>query len=362
MTDSIVGTIKITKGEVDKTLELGITHAKFRNKGVQKRLMKNQAKVHRENDKRKAVMNKVMKAQSAVKKIPPVFTSNRGVVPMPPSPEVTADYSLTTEQIEATKASQESFIEQNLCPEVLIDSSPLAAFPLTEKQRTNMIYEPTSITPEGARLYNKDSVEKIQSLCQEILKDEQQRLVGADFSGHTFNPDYSITEHTYDSQGTSVLRKLSDEEAKEYLQSLSEDGAATFTKQVNEVLGSGAEYAARVKEILSSGEPVEFIEVDSCPKFTQEEAALMASNRHRGRGEYVGFKITDEFGNFPGEDSKPLSLSEEAAKQEQGWVDHVMGMDISQAIEIAKGIDIEAKVESSLKNFSADDTSFSLKP
>lgn len=44
--------VKITKKQVDAALAAGNTHAKFQNKGVQKRLMKNQAKIKRQQDLR----------------------------------------------------------------------------------------------------------------------------------------------------------------------------------------------------------------------------------------------------------------------------------------------------------------------
>lgn len=43
---------KITKAQVDEAIKMGATHAAFRNKGVQKRLMKNQAKVLRDQERR----------------------------------------------------------------------------------------------------------------------------------------------------------------------------------------------------------------------------------------------------------------------------------------------------------------------
>lgn len=43
-----VSTTKITKKEVDAALAVGNTHAKFKNKGVQKRLIKNQEKIRRQ--------------------------------------------------------------------------------------------------------------------------------------------------------------------------------------------------------------------------------------------------------------------------------------------------------------------------
>lgn len=44
--------VKITKKQIDETLAAGIRHAKFQNKGVQKRLMKNQEKVLRQQERR----------------------------------------------------------------------------------------------------------------------------------------------------------------------------------------------------------------------------------------------------------------------------------------------------------------------
>jgi hypothetical protein len=57
---------KITKGQVDEAVAAGITHAKFRNKGVQKRLMKNRAKVQREQDRREAHFKLVNKHKQAM--------------------------------------------------------------------------------------------------------------------------------------------------------------------------------------------------------------------------------------------------------------------------------------------------------
>ncbi|BAW18989.1 hypothetical protein [Ralstonia phage RP12] len=47
-----IATSKITKGQIDEALAAGVTHAKFHNKGVQKRLKKNQEKVRREQERR----------------------------------------------------------------------------------------------------------------------------------------------------------------------------------------------------------------------------------------------------------------------------------------------------------------------
>lgn len=53
--------VKITKNEIDAALATGNTHAKFTNRGVQKRLMKNQEKVKREQERREAHLRQLNK-------------------------------------------------------------------------------------------------------------------------------------------------------------------------------------------------------------------------------------------------------------------------------------------------------------
>lgn len=50
--------VKITKNQVDQAMAAGITHANFTNKGVQKRLKKNQEKVKRNRELQQAMMRK----------------------------------------------------------------------------------------------------------------------------------------------------------------------------------------------------------------------------------------------------------------------------------------------------------------
>lgn len=58
--------VKITKGQVDEAVAAGITHAKFKNKGVQKRLVKQQQKLRREQERREAHFKLVNKHKQAM--------------------------------------------------------------------------------------------------------------------------------------------------------------------------------------------------------------------------------------------------------------------------------------------------------
>lgn len=61
-------TVKITKGQIDQARAHGITHANFTNKGVQKRLMKNQERIRREQERRENATKKLNKALDRARK------------------------------------------------------------------------------------------------------------------------------------------------------------------------------------------------------------------------------------------------------------------------------------------------------
>ncbi|BAW19277.1 hypothetical protein [Ralstonia phage RP31] len=62
-----IATSKITKGQIDEALAAGVTHAKFMNKGVQRRLKKNQEKVRREQERRNNHFHLVNKRNQQMK-------------------------------------------------------------------------------------------------------------------------------------------------------------------------------------------------------------------------------------------------------------------------------------------------------
>lgn len=64
--------LKITKKQVDAVLAQGITHANFTNKSVQRRLMKNQAKVARAQQLRENQSKRLQKAKKAAESTKPV--------------------------------------------------------------------------------------------------------------------------------------------------------------------------------------------------------------------------------------------------------------------------------------------------
>lgn len=68
----VVSDTKITKKQIDEALAQGKTHAKFTNKSVQRRLLKNQEKIRRAQQLRENQYKRLRKAQEAAKNtIPP---------------------------------------------------------------------------------------------------------------------------------------------------------------------------------------------------------------------------------------------------------------------------------------------------
>ena len=72
-----VSPVKITKGQIDEVLANGVQFAKFRNNKVQRRLLKQQEKIRRQQEirenKHKAAQKAAAKTRRAVQKVTAVI-------------------------------------------------------------------------------------------------------------------------------------------------------------------------------------------------------------------------------------------------------------------------------------------------
>jgi hypothetical protein len=180
-----VATTKITKKEVDAALAAGNTHAKFKNKGVQKRLIKNQEKIRRQQALREQQINRANKDRARMQKAQDTLAS-AGKAEAVVNEGVAALTNLISATSESSKTALAEIVDAKADAAAAVLGLPAGTLRSGEVPSTTEI-DPASI---GGDLVDVDHDPKnfdVQSVSQEVEGDTFLVKISEDSNKYPLN-------------------------------------------------------------------------------------------------------------------------------------------------------------------------------